>query len=71
MQLAEAEGSTLEGALAAPALATVLRELPLHLPVTNASKEELDLQAAILHCIRCFMNQRCRLPAIWPEVNTG
>lgn len=60
VQLAEVEGSTLEGPLAAPALATVLRELPLHLPVNNATEEELGFQAAILHCVRCLLRYRFR-----------
>ena len=53
IKLAEAEGTALEDALAAPALATSLRELPAHLPVTSMGEEDRSLQLAILHCVRC------------------
>lgn len=52
MQLAEEEGTALEGAMAAPALVLALRELPGHLPDSPQLEEDISLHAAILHCIR-------------------
>ena len=54
----EAVGTTLEGAMAPPALGMALRELPKHLPDSSQHDEDLALQAAILQCVRYF---KCHL----------
>ena len=65
LEMAEQENTTLDGALAAPALALALREYPANTPAVPATVADADLQRTVLRGIRC--ERWCCLGMYWVD----